>query len=53
MLETFSAVMPYIALGVVIMLFSVPQIWGAVFTFSLLGHLSQFLIKKKDRSVVR
>ncbi|MCP4298257.1 MAG: hypothetical protein GY786_21945 [Proteobacteria bacterium] len=53
MLETFSTILPYIAMAVVIMLFSIPQIWGAVFTFSLLGHLSQFLTKKKNRSITR
>jgi len=26
-----------------IMLFTIPQIWGAFFTISLLGHLTQFL----------
>ncbi len=26
-----------------LLLFLVPQIWGAFFTLSLLGHLSQFL----------
>jgi|GEM_PF-1071195 len=53
MLETLSGIMPIIAWTVVIMLFTVPQLWGAAFTFSLLGHLSQFVTKKVNRSIQR
>jgi hypothetical protein len=53
MLEILTTFMPAVAMIVVIMLFSIPQVWGAVFTFSLLGHLSQFLTKKEERSVSR
>ena len=35
--------MPNVALLVVGALFTIPQIWGLVVVFSLLGHLAQFL----------
>ena len=46
-MELLFAILPYIAVLAVVMLFTVPQVWGAVFTFSLLGHLSQFIQKKE------
>ena len=44
---------PYIAWAVCIALLAIPGLWGAVFTFSLLGHLSQFLFKKEKTRVSR
>ena len=44
---------PYIAWFVCIALLAIPGLWGAVFTFSLLGHLSQFLFKKDRTRVAR
>jgi len=52
-MDILNAVFPLIAWTVVILLLSLPGLWGAVFTFSLLGHLSQFIYKKSSLRVER
>ena len=42
-----------IAWAVVILLLSLPGLWFAVFTFSLLGHLTQIVFKKRSLRVDR
>ncbi len=46
-------IFPYIAWGVCIALLAIPGVWGAVFTFSLLGHLTQFIFKRSNTRVPR
>ncbi|MCP4673386.1 MAG: hypothetical protein GY857_19020 [Desulfobacula sp.] len=45
-MELLNMVFPLIAWGVCILLLSIPGLFGAVFTFSLLGHLAQYVFKK-------
>ncbi|MDH5561368.1 MAG: hypothetical protein OEY59_11005 [Deltaproteobacteria bacterium] len=45
-MDFWLTILPFFAWAVCIALFTIPQVWGAVFTLSLLGHLSQFI--KKD-----
>ncbi len=45
-MEIINAVFPLIAWSVCILLLSIPGVFGAVFTFSLLGHLTQLFFKK-------
>jgi len=52
-MDILNAVFTLIAWTVVILLLSLPGLWGAVFTFSLLGHLSQFIYKKSSLRVER
>ena len=52
-MELINWVFPLIAWAVVILLLSLPGLWGAVFTFSLLGHLSQIVFKKTPTRVER
>ncbi|MBU2646230.1 hypothetical protein KKI24_16105 [bacterium] len=44
---------PYLAWLVCLALFTVPVVWGGVFTLALLGHLTQFLFKKESLIVER
>ncbi len=44
-LETFLIILPYLAVFVCVALFAIPALWGAVFTFSLFGHLTQIIFK--------
>jgi len=46
-------IFPYIAWGVCMAFLAMPVSWGIVFTFALLGHLTQFLFKKSSVSVER
>jgi hypothetical protein len=48
-----NLVFPLIAWAVVILLLSLPGLWFAVFTFSLLGHMCQFVFKKSSWRVER
>jgi len=52
-MDIINMVFPLIAWSVCILLLSLPGLWGAVFTFSLLGHLSQFVFKKSSLRVER
>jgi len=52
-LEFLNAIFPLIAWTVCVLLLSIPALFGAVFTFSLLGHLSQFVFKKSSLRVER
>ncbi len=45
-MEILNAIFPFIAWGVCILLLSIPGLFGAVFTFSLLGHLTQLIFKE-------
>ena len=47
MREIIDFIMPVVAFLVVCALFTIPLIWGSVVMTSILGHLSQFLQKKK------
>ena len=48
-----DAIFPLIAWAVCILLMSLPGLWGAVLTFSLLGHLCQLVFKKSTLRVSR
>jgi hypothetical protein len=52
-LDFLNTVFPIIAWTVCIILFAIPALFGGVFTFSLLGHLTQFVFKKKSLRVER
>jgi len=52
-MDILNMIFPLIAWSVCILLLSIPALFGAVFTFSLLGHLSQFLFKKLSLRVER
>ena len=52
-MDILNTVFPLIAWSVCILLLSLPGLFGAVFTFSLLGHLSQFVFKKTSLNVDR
>jgi len=52
-MEFLSTIIPYVAWFAVFALFSIPALWGAVFTFTLLGHLTQFVFKKEKLTVNR
>jgi len=52
-MDILNTVFPLIAWSVCILLLSLPGLWGAVFTFSLLGHLTQIVFKKKSLRVER
>ena len=52
-MDLLNMVFPLIAWSVCILLLSIPGLFGAVFTFSLLGHLSQFVFKKSSLRVTR
>lgn len=49
----FNLIFPYLAWFVCIALFSVPVLWGGLFTITLLGHLTQFVFKKTSIRVDR
>jgi len=51
--EFLNTVFPLIAWTVCIMLFAIPGLFGGVFLLSLLGHLTQFVFKKKSLRVER
>jgi len=44
--DFINTIFPLIAWTVCIILFLLQSLFGAVFTFSLLGHLSQLIFKK-------
>ena len=46
-------IFPYLAWFVCIALFSVPGLWGGLFTLTLLGHLTQILFRKTSIRVDR
>ena len=48
-----DTVFPIIAWTVCILLFAIPGLFGGVFTFALLGHLTQLVFKKTSLSVER
>ncbi|MBT4288682.1 MAG: hypothetical protein HOD92_15250 [Deltaproteobacteria bacterium] len=44
---------PYIAWLVCIALLTIPALWGAVFTATLFGHLTQLVFKREKLKVPR
>ena len=51
--DLLNMVFPLIAWAVCILLLSLPGLWMTVFAFSLLGHLTQIVFKKKSLRVER
>ena len=49
MRESVDIIMPYIALGVVGALFTIPGIWMCIFVIAKLGHISQLFIKNRGK----
>jgi hypothetical protein len=52
-LDFLNTVFPIIAWTVCIILFALPGLFGVVFMFSLLGHLTQIVFKKTSLRVER
>ncbi|MDM8540734.1 hypothetical protein QUF90_06570 [Desulfococcaceae bacterium HSG9] len=52
-MEFLDTIFPWIAWTVCALLFLLQSLFGAVFTFSLLGHLTQFVFKKSPLRVER
>jgi hypothetical protein len=52
-LDFLDTIFPVIAWTVCIILALLQSLFGAVFTFSLLGHLSQLIFKKSSLRVER
>jgi len=51
--EFLDMIFPLIAWGVCALLFMLQSLFGAAFTFSLLGHLTQFVSEKSSLNVER
>lgn len=52
-MDVLNFVFPLIAWAVVILLLALPGLWMAVFTFSLLGHLTQIVFRNTSLRVKR
>ena len=49
MMEFIFLILPVLAILACVLLFTVPGIWGAFFTMSLLGHKMQWFGLDKDK----
>ncbi len=52
-MEILNTVFPWIAWTVCAILFLLQSLFGAVFTFSLLGHFTQLVFKKSSLRIER
>jgi len=52
-MDLLNLIFPVIVWGVCLVLFMLQGLFGAVITFALLGHLSQFVFNKSSLRVER